>query len=408
MTERPITYAREYATMDLTKVRMESRDIRKREPCTWCRALYVRRTIMLSGVQYNVPLDLEAIADGGFSYAEIPYEVIEKGELPVYRKEKGDQRILRVSGFTYPLQQLSCDKLYEMLEACKRFQGNYIVLETMNCDPGILEVIVEECAMMLTDYGIPLFLENGCKGDDVCGYLHNTYSDAANLIKISDYCNRLCERPMIGICYNVGYGNLLAQNIPSQIHQCREYLCMIHANDNGGTKNEKQMPYTFTKGRGDLVTDWYHIIGELIRMDFQGWMIFDTIGLFARCPKVLQTSFMRIQCALVREWESQYTFAERVLGKPDKKLILFGAGQMLVDYMREFGEKYPPYFAVDNGQARWGTEYMGVPIKHPKEILQVPEEERNVVICCMYYDAIGAQLREMGVEYEEFHDRYYV
>ena len=76
--------------------------------------------------------------------------------------------------------------------------------------------------------------------------------------------------------------------------------------------------------------------------------------------------------------------------------------------MRTFGDKYPPYFAVDNGQNRWGTELLGVQIKSPQEILTVPEEERNVVICCMYYDAIGAQLREMGVAYDEFQDRYFV
>ena len=183
---------------------------------------------------------------------------------------------------------------------------------------------------------------------------------------------------------------------------------MIHANDNGGMKNDRQMPYTFTKGRGELVTDWYHIIGQLIRMDFQGWMIFDTIGLFGRCPEKLQTQFIRLLRGLVTEWESQYTFAERVLNQPDKKLILFGAGKMLGEYMRVFGEQYPPYFAVDNGSARWNTEILGVPVKNPQEILAVPEEERNVVICCMYYDAIGTQLREMGITYNEFQDRYFV
>ena len=33
---------------------------------------------MLAGVQLSDRLKLEAIADGGFSYAEIPYEIIEE------------------------------------------------------------------------------------------------------------------------------------------------------------------------------------------------------------------------------------------------------------------------------------------------------------------------------------------
>ena len=45
---------------------------------------------MLAGVQLNDGLKLEAIADGGFSYAEIPYEIIEKNELPTYKKKEGD------------------------------------------------------------------------------------------------------------------------------------------------------------------------------------------------------------------------------------------------------------------------------------------------------------------------------
>lgn len=363
---------------------------------------------MLLGVQYHTSLKLEAIAEGGFSYAEIPYEIIENGELPIYEKKDGEERILCVSGFTYPLQKLTSDKLYEMLMACRQYGGNYIALETMNCPDGILDAIVEECSMMLTDFGIPLFLENGCKGDDSSGYLHNGYSDVAELKRIADYCNRLCERPIVGICYNVGYGNLLAKNIRSQLYECREYLCMVHVNDNGGRKNDKQMPYTFTKGRGELSTDWYHIIGELMRMEFEGWMIFDTKGVFARCPVAMQNQFVRLLYAVAMEWESQFTFAKRVLDQSDKKLILFGAGQMLFDYMRVFGEQYPPYFAVDNGEARWNTEVQGVPVKSPRAILEVPEEERNVVICCMYYDAIGAQLREMGVAYSEFQDRYFV
>lgn len=363
---------------------------------------------MLLGIQYQPPLNLEAIADGGFSYAEMPYEILANGSLPAYKKKAGDNRILRVSGIICELHGLTPDKLYDMLETCKKYQGRYIVLSTMNCEDGILESVVEDCSMMINDYQIPIFLENGCEGNDDKGYLHNAYSDVSDLMKIADYCNRLCETPMIGICYNIGYGNLLAKNIRSQIYQCKDYLCMIHANDNGGVRNDKQMPYTFTKGRGDLSTDWYHIIQELIRMEFGGWMIFDTNGLFGRCPESLQVQFARLLHEIADEWEEQYTFAQRVLDKPDKKLILFGAGQMLTDYMRVFGEKYPPYFAVDNGQNRWGTEVMGVPVKNPQEILAVPEEDRNVVICCMYYDAIGAQLRQMGVTYEEFQDRYFV
>ena len=103
---------------------------------------------------------------------------------------------------------------------------------------------------------------------------------------------------------------MLAKNVRSQIDQCSEYLCMIHANDNGGVYNEKQMPFTFTRGRGNLITDWYHIIGALIKIEFSGWMIFDNSGTFARVPEVLQTQYMRMLHAIVKEWQGQFTFVE--------------------------------------------------------------------------------------------------
>lgn len=363
---------------------------------------------MLFGIQYQETLHMEAIVDGGFSYTEIPYEIIESGGLQTYKKNTDGNLNLQMSGLICKLQGLTSNKLSQILKVCKKYYGHYIVFSTMNCESGILERAIEDNVKMLVDCEVQILIENGCKGNDLVGYSHNVYSDVTEIMKIVDHCNRLCGKPMVRICYNIGYGNLLAKNIRSQLFQCRDFLGMVHVNDNGGVRNDKQMPYTFTRGRGNLATDWYHIVQELIRMDFQKWIIFDTTGLFGRCPEILQTQFIRLLHAIADDWKWQYMFEERVLNKPDKKLILFGAGQMLIDYMRVFGEKYPPYFVVDNGNKRWNTEVMGIPIKNPREILTLQEEERNVVICCMYYDAVGEQLRKMGVKYEEFHDRYFV
>ena len=59
---------------------------------------------MLAGVQLSDGLKLEAIADGGFSYAEIPYEIIEKNELPTYKKKDGIHGYLRFQDFHILLQ----------------------------------------------------------------------------------------------------------------------------------------------------------------------------------------------------------------------------------------------------------------------------------------------------------------
>lgn len=66
---------------------------------------------MLAGIQLSDGLKLEAIADGGFSYAEIPYEIIEKNELPTYKKKDGDSRV-RTCAFCYSPSNTFIEILY--------------------------------------------------------------------------------------------------------------------------------------------------------------------------------------------------------------------------------------------------------------------------------------------------------
>ena len=62
---------------------------------------------------------------------------------------------------------------------------------------------------------------------------------------------------------------------------------MMHANDNGGVYNEKQMPFTFTRERENFITDLYHIIGALVKIEFSGCMIFNNNGTFAKALEVM-------------------------------------------------------------------------------------------------------------------------
>ncbi len=81
-----------------------------------------------------------------------------------------------------------------------------------------------------------------------------------------------------------------------------------------------------------------------------------------------------------------------------KKIILFGAGMMFEDYMKKWGGRYRPDFLVDNDENKWGRSRMGIPVKSPKEILQIPEGKRRLIICSFYYKEIEKQLEEMGVK----------
>lgn len=101
-------------------------------------------------------------------------------------------------------------------------------------------------------------------------------------------------------------------------------------------------------------------------------------------PERPYTEYIRLLCD---------TFAD-VKGK---KIILFGAGLMFEDYMKKYGDKYRPAFLVDNDESKWGRSRMGIPIRKPDEILEVPAEQRNLIICSYYYREISEQLDKMGI-----------
>lgn len=80
-----------------------------------------------------------------------------------------------------------------------------------------------------------------------------------------------------------------------------------------------------------------------------------------------------------------------------KQIILFGSGMMFEDYMKKYGDKYRPAFLVDNDENKWGRSRMGLEIRKPEEILDVPEKKRHLIICSFYYREIAEQLQQMGI-----------
>lgn len=80
-----------------------------------------------------------------------------------------------------------------------------------------------------------------------------------------------------------------------------------------------------------------------------------------------------------------------------KDIILFGAGLMVEDYMKKFGDKYRPVFLVDNNPEKWGTKKCGIEVRNPKELLKIPPERRKLFLCNVYYKQIEQQLIDMGI-----------
>ena len=350
---------------------------------------------MECGVLYHKKLRDNSIKEVGFSSIEIRCG------------EKTTGIVQQAKGMIVPLKAKEIDNKKEVERVLKEGALEYLVVETCGCDElSAIEQFVEVFHPLIKENNLKVYVENGFIGDDAQGYVHCVYSQVEILRKIVLFGNQELGGEYFGICLNIGYGNLLAQNMRGMIEEANEYRGLIHINDNDGFHNDKQMPYTFTKGRGQQTTDWKRIWGALWRIGYDKRIVFDTEGLFEKTPEPLEKQMMKMLRSIVGELE-EINQIECLLGQKGKKRILFGSGLMFYNYMASFGEIYPPEFIVDNDKNKWGTSVLGIPVKNPEEILSVPDKERNVIICNMHYDEIGQQLRRMGIKYHKYRDYYY-
>ena len=286
--------------------------------------------------------------------------------------------------------------------------AEYLVIDTREFfDMEALDEALTEKIELFRWNPVCCYIENGYLTDTNGRKAYNPYSEIALLNETIDAYNMYCGRDCFGICLNVGHANVLGMNLRAFAEGAGERLALVHMNDNDGSNDWHQMPLTFTSGRGDRSTDIYRLIGTLVRMDYQGGIVYDVSGLWEQAPLSMQNSLYGLLHGLGKEWESQFALKDK-LSQENQKIILFGTGAMAVNYMCNWGQEYPPYMMVDNNSEKWGKDFMGVPVKSPEAILEIPETERNVFICNMYYSQISTQLDRMGISYDFYNDNYYM
>ena len=348
------------------------------------------------GIQYCDKLNMKETKEVGFLQFEILYEQCMENDI-----SEAIGVVLSANGITE-------EQFLDAIKWVKNYHAKYLLIDTQNVlDDCKLRSIVETHASTIKGAGIHIYIENGyvCKDGK---YFCCDFSEAKKLKEIAEEYNVITESDSFAIALNVGYANLLGKNIRIMIEVLGEMLQLLHANDNDGKQNLHQMPYTFAEGRGTWPsTDWYRIIGRLIKSHFDGWIVFDVPGLIASTPDRLQKSMLRLLWSVGKAWFDEFTIEER-LNQPEKQLILFGAGQMAKNYLDAWGDAFPPAFLVDNSSKLWGKTRLEYEVKSPQSILEIPEDKRNVWICNQYYDPIGEQLTKMGISYQCYWDHYYL
>ena len=314
---------------------------------------------------------------------------------------------VRLAEFCNGEKEVDIKGFQSVLQEIRKSEARYIIIETENVtNKSVLLTLIQECEHQILGLNIDFYIENGYVSVNSRFY-HCDFSDVKKLKRMANDLNQKYHKDIFGVCVNVGHANLLGMNVKQMIKEIRGMKGLVHINDNDGQSDQHQMPYTFTTGRGVMSTDWFHIIGAIITTGFQGRIVFDLSGTFARTPKKLHLTMLKLMKAIENEWQNAAS-TEEYLAEPGKKIILFGAGKMAQNYMEAWGEKYRPEFLVDNNKEIQGSERWGIPVKSPEAILEIPEQERNVWICNLYYDEIGVQLERMGIAYRCYWDHYFL
>ncbi len=214
-----------------------------------------------------------------------------------------------------------------------------------------------------------------------------------------DYINILNEGAggeCFGACFDVGHANVLGKNLREEVKTLGRHLKVVHIHDNDGVTDSHQLPHTFSN-KGNSITDWTGFLLGLREIGFKGVLSFETYGCFSGIPGVLQEPVLNFLYSVGANFSRIICFEEVLEQMGSKKKILFGSGKMFDVYMRDFGKKYPPFFAVDNNASLWGTDKLGIVIRSPQDILAVPEEERVIILCNAYYEDNIKQLEDMGI-----------
>lgn len=250
---------------------------------------------------------------------------------------------------------------------------------------------------------VTILLENQCR--DVNGHLiRGICAEGEEAAQWVDKLNQEAGEERFGFCMDTGVCSLCGQDMQEFALSLGKRIRAVILRDCDGHTESAMLPFTCVAG-GQPQTDWLGLIRGLREIGFDGQLILnfsDTAGVFS---PILRPGLMQLAKSTAEYFGWQIGL-ENLL-KKYSSIVLFGAGNMCRNYMKCYGDKYPPLYTCDNDKSVWGTEFCGLTVKNPQELKELPED-CAIFVCNIYYREIRKQLLEMGVKnpIEYFNDEY--
>jgi sugar phosphate isomerase/epimerase len=257
-------------------------------------------------------------------------------------------------------------------------------------------------ASIARKHNVIILLENQCR--DLNGHLiRGICSDGKTASEWVDKLNEEVGEERFGFCMDVGVCNLCGQNMYDFVLSLGTRLKAVILRDCDGHLENAMLPFTCVN-KGQPLTDWLSLIRGLRETGFDGSLILNFADTASSFSPILRPELMKLAMSVANFFKWQVEIES--LLKKYQSIVLFGAGNMCRNFMKCYGEEYPPLFTCDNNGGIWGTEFCGLEVKSPDSLLELPDN-CGVFICNIYYREIENQLHDMGIKnIEFFNDEY--
>lgn len=245
--------------------------------------------------------------------------------------------------------------------------------------------------------GLQILIQNQIKNHN--GHLIRGFcSDAVEAANWVDELNaeassRYGEGEYFGISLHTGCCNVCGQNMYDFTCTLGQRIKVVILTENDGHQMASLLPFSVARGATSQL-DWLNLIRGLRKIRFDGELLMEFCDTVLSYSTLLRPQVMNLAKATAEflKWQVEL---ELLLDKYPAR-VLFGAGNMCRNYMKCYGEQYPPLYTCDNNPSKWGTEFCGLEIKAPEELKKL-SDDTAIFICNVYYREIEGQLRDMGI-----------
>lgn len=292
----------------------------------------------------------------------------------------------------------------EGIRLCGRAGCHYMIVPPLRAEYGEEWENNREFYLALAgaakEYDVQILLKN--QGREVGGRIvRGSCAEPSQAVEWIDRLNNEAGEERFGLCLDTGMCSICGNNIHEFILQLGKRVKAVILKYCTEQRETALLPFVCA----DSGMDWLGVVRGLRDIQFDGELILDFSGTVRACPPLMRPAL----CQLAYKTAEYFDWQVRLEQSMQKyhKLVLFGAGNMCRNYMKNYGDKYPPLFTCDNNAKLWGTEFCGLEVKSPEALRGLPKD-CGIFICNIYYREIEEQLHAMGIErnIEYFNDEY--